>query len=241
MRFSLTLSLFFLTAMFALPGPAEAGEQDGVRCPSGFDAQISSSNRNLVCVKKGAFRLTSSCPFGYLNAHEHPIDHCFKLGEAGTSIKPIRSVPSAAPPWYPPLTKFKRIVGSSDQDDVFVADDYKFPEGGPIYMGDASKGVRCPSGWDGDVRYSNRGIRCDKLDGSPKEADCDFGWSVDRDRLGQEDRCLGVNEGPTKPMGMTKIHFDAQRSLATVGWLLDKRNGTDTWQKKLYRYPDVVE
>ena len=245
MKFATARSILLLATMFAFSGRAEAGEQDGVRCPSGFDAEISDGNRALICTKRGAFRLNSTCPLLYIPSpatNQTTVDRCFKLGDAGLpNMKEVLSSPSLAPPGYPPLSKFKRIVGSGNSDDVFVAYDFKFPEAGPIYLGDASRGVHCPSGWDGDSRYSGLGIRCDKRDGSPKEADCDSGWTVDRDRLGQEDRCLGINEGSTKAMGMTKVQFDAERALATVGWVLDKRNDTDLWQKKLYRYSAAAE
>lgn len=214
---------------------AGAGEQEGVQCPSAFAAEISDSNRALKCVKKDAFRLKSVCHGLDLMSGDAGTDECF-------SSKPFKyypSVPALAPPGYPPPTEFRRIVSKLSVDE-FVADDFKWPIKLPPYSGDPSKGVRCATGWDGDVEFGGNGIRCDKYQGSPVEADCDFGWTVVRDRLGQEDRCLGVNEGPTKPMGMTKVQFDLERALPTVGWVLDKRSGTDLWRKKVYRYPDLV-
>ena len=229
------LTAIAVLAAWQLTGQiASAGEQDGVQCPSAFAAEISDSNRALKCVKKAAYRLKSVC-HGFDLLTESGTDDCFGI-ERGNHYP---SIPALGLPGTPPASEFRRIINKTGIDE-FVADDFRWPVKLPPYSGDPSKGVRCASGWDGDEEFSGDGIRCDKYQGSPIEADCDFGWTVDRDRLGQEDRCLGVNEGPTKPMGMTKVQFDVERALPTVGWVLDKRSGTDLWRKKVYRYPDLV-
>jgi hypothetical protein len=221
---------------------AMLAEQDGVRCPSGFSARISEGERRLVCIKVGEFQLSSHCgPRGFpgvavLRMDVKGQDSCLYVDKV---VQPS-TMPRVMPPWYPPATRFRRVVVEHDADR-FVADDYAFPERLPPYGGSAMEGVRCPSGWSGESRFNGNGIRCVRNDGSPKEADCDFGWTVDRDRLGQEDRCVGINEGPTKPMGMTKIAFDAERALGTVAWYLDKRSGTDLWQKRVFTHPSAVE
>jgi hypothetical protein len=231
---------------FALAGvEARAGEQQGVRCGAGYEAEISDSNRALKCVDRNAYQLDSVCPRvralvdGALGVRgvmlEDGSDQCYVDGRT------VPSIPAYGLPGYPPASSFRRIV-SKTTTDLFVADKYHWPTADlTLYSGNPSKGVHCPSGFDGDLAYSGTGIRCDKYDGSPVEADCDVGWGVVRDKLGQEDRCVGVNEGPTKPMGMTKIQFDIERALPTVGWVLDKRNGTDLWRKKIYRWPNKVE
>ena len=221
-----------------------AGEQEGVRCGTGYEAEISDSNRALKCVDKNAYTLESVCPrvrdlvartLGIRGVMlEEGSDQCF------VTDRTVASIPADGLPGYPPASSFRRIVSKATTDH-FVADKYHWPITDiPYYSGKPENGVHCPSGFDGDLAYSGTGIRCDKYAGSPIEADCDFGWGVVRDKLGQEDRCVGVNEGPTKPMGMTKIHFDIERALSTVGWVLDKRNGTDLWRKKVYRWPDMV-
>lgn len=254
----LVLAAAQMTGQFAW-----AGEQGGVQCPVGFDAEISDSNRALRCVKKAAFHLVSICPSPAVMASREGSDTCkypdkdvtfASVVAAATTVAAANAaaaITAAAvagagaaaagisPVAFPPLSAFHRVVDKSSTD-IFVADAYIFPIKLPMYLGDASKGVRCASGWDGDERFGGNGIRCDKYQGSSVEADCDPGWIVVRDRLGQEDRCLGVNEGPTKPMGMTKIQFDIERSSSTVGWVLDTRSGTDLWRKKVYRYPDLA-
>jgi hypothetical protein len=225
-----------------------AGEQEGVRCRLGYEAEISDSNRALKCVEKNGYKLESVCPrvralvAGVLGVRgvmqESGSDQCYVDGRT------VPSVPADGLPGYPPASSFRRVV-SKATTDLFVADKYHWPSTDvpdvPYYPGKPDNGVHCPPGFDGDPVYSGTGIRCDKYEGSPIEADCDFGWGVVRDKLGQEDRCVGVNEGPTKPMGMSKIQFDLERALPTVGWVLEKRNGTDLWRKKIYRWPDKVQ
>jgi hypothetical protein len=103
--------------------------------------------------------------------------------------------------------------------------------------------VVCPAGFDGDKVFGGRGIRCDKLDGSPRSADCDgiVGWEWKRDLAGAEARCRNIvtgATGPTKPDGMTKIQHDLVRESDEIGWVLNKISGArDTWQRKVYRFP----
>jgi hypothetical protein len=130
--------------------------------------------------------------------------------------------------------------------DKFVATvhEFSFPLDRPLpFVGDASNGVVCPSGFDGDKVHSDRGIRCDKHDGSPRSADCDgiVGWEWKRDFDGAEDRCRNFvtgATGPTKPEGMTKVQHDLERASDEIGWLLSRKAGArDTWQRKVYKFP----
>lgn len=241
-----------------LAGPAHAGQQQGVKCPDGFNAQITNNNRKLVCSRP--YQLVSVCspavfakdglklgvnvvldPVG----RDGGIDQCLAVGLG----KRTDSVMSPPLPGYPPLATFERVKHAT-QPDKFVSDriDFAFPVGGPDFFGDPSKGVQCPAGFDGDSRFNGRGIRCDKYDGEPKRADCDgvhvgivsIGWELKVDRRGNEDRCVqtGSNQSdPTKPEGLPGAAFQADRARDDVGWLLRERNGRDEWQRKVYAYP----
>lgn len=256
MKVSLIAGLIATSTLLA--APAHAGRQQGVKCPDGFDAQISNGNRKLVCSRP--YRLASICPPAVFEAkgiklgsnivmdpvgRDGGIDQCLAVG-AGSKVDSVMSPPL---PGYPPLSTFKRIKNPTGPD-VFESSvtEYAFPEGGPTYVGDASKGVQCPAGYDGDKRFNGRGIRCDKHDGPPKLADCDgahagivsVGWKLEVDRRGNEDRCVpsaGGADGPTKPEGMPKVVFDRDRGANDVGWLLIDRKGRDQWQRKVYEYP----
>ena len=82
-------------------------------------------------------------------------------------------VPPVPVPGQPLESDFKRVV-SATGTDKFVAtqQQFAFPEGRPVppYIGDASKGVSCPTGHDGDKVFDGRGIRCDRNDGVPRSA-----------------------------------------------------------------------
>jgi hypothetical protein len=236
--------------------PARAGQQEGVQCPSLHLALISNGNRNLVCKFNGLTRKKSICSPVAFNARgitvgavvldpvgrDGGIDQCV----APVTNQRVDSLMESMAPYEGPPTTVNRVVSPTGQDEFEVSySKYAFPDGAMYGPGDARNGVSCPAGYDGDVRKDKwgdaNGIRCDKLDGAPKTADCDIGWTVARDQNGNEDRCLGplgLSEGPTKPAGMTKIQFDAERALPTVGWVLSKRSGADTWQRKVYAYPE---
>ena len=236
-----------LTMMLGTGTTAHANEQEGVKCRAGYEATITDGNRHLTCSSPRTFTLGSVCsPLTFSQAgiplppntniimQPSGQDTCLAVG-VGKST-PSQMTPPL--PGYPAASAFQRVVVANGPDR-FEAKviEYAFPERGPVYLGNPSKGVRCASGYDGDVKFDGKGIRCDKNDGPPKTADCDIGWTVDRDRNGKEDRCLGLNEGPTKPQGMTKIQHDFDRALGNVGWLLDKNPGSDRWQRKVYVFP----
>jgi hypothetical protein len=251
-----------IAAMFSLSSdPALAGAQQGVRCPSGFTAEISDGNRKLVCSKTATYQLDSICSpvllgpsgaKGSANVVMEPTgsDTCL----AAVTGNKVPSVMSPPQPGYPPASSFTRQVNPSGPDKfVSTRKEYKYPEAGPVYVGDASNGVKCPSGYDGDKVHDGKGIRCDKYDGPPKPADCDgigagpvaVGWQWKQDHAsGGEDRCVPVGtgpHGPTKPQGMTKVQHDLERQSDEIGWVLDKKSGArDTWQRKVYKFPDKL-
>lgn len=244
------ISLFAATS-------AHAGPQQGVRCPSGFTAEISDGNKKLVCRKTASYELASVCSPLAFSTKGITVSGNVVMEPTGSDMclavvtgNKVPSVMAPPPPNYPPVAAFTRQVNASGPDK-FVASraEYAYPEAGPVYVGDAAKGVSCPAGYDGDKVFDGRGIRCDKLDGSPKPADCDgiatgpvaIGWKWEKDHVGAEDRCVPMgsgSHGPTKPQGMTKVQHDAERASDSIGWILNKRSGErDTWQRKVYAYP----
>jgi|GEM_PF-3657393 len=225
---------------------AQAGPQQGVRCPDGTTATISDGNKLLKCsttepVEREAF--CSPVALGNqanLDVNARIVHHTNGKDFCSDPTGKVRGNVQFLPlPGDPPASQFQHVTQPGK--DVFRATKthYRFPSGGPIYnpLHKAELGVRCQSGWDGDAVFGGNGIRCDRNDGAPREADCDTLWTRDNDRRGEEDRCMGPNEGPTKPRGMTKVQFDAERALDTVGWVLDKRPGVDRWQRRVYAYP----
>lgn len=255
---ALTTLATALAATLIVAAPARAGQQQGVKCPDGFSAQISNDNRKLVCSRR--YTLQSVCSPAVFAAsglkfngnvvmdpvgRDGGIDQCFAVG-AGRKVDSVMSPPL---PGYPALDTFERKKHPTGPDTFESSKiEYAFPVSGPGYVGDASKGVQCPAGYDGDPRFNGRGIRCDKNDGPPKTADCDglhagivsVGWRLDVDKRGKEDRCVpsaGGSDGPTKPEGMTKVQHDAERALNNVGWVLKDRDGRDQWQRKVYAWP----
>ncbi len=221
-----------------------AGAQQGVRCPSGFAAVISDANRALVCRKTVTYERDSICPPLFNKMLPAGSDSC-QNELTGRSVASIM-VPPVPVPGQPLESDFKRVV-SATGTDKFVAtqQQFAFPEGRPVppYIGDASKGVSCPTGHDGDKVFDGRGIRCDRNDGVPRSADCDgiVGWEWKRDHNGAEDRCRHLvtgETGPTKPEGMTKVQHNLERQSDDIGWVLNKKSGArDTWQRKTYAFP----
>jgi hypothetical protein len=247
-----------VAATFLASAPAHAGEQQGVKCPDGFEAHISNDNRKLVCSRR--YTLQSVCSPAVFAAsglkfngnivmdpvgRDGGVDQCFAVG-AGRKVDSVMSPPL---PGYPALATFERKKHPTGPDKFESSTiEYAFPVGGRDYFGDASKGVQCPAGYDGDKRFNGRGIRCDKNDGPPKTADCDglhagivsIGWRLEVDRRGDEDRCVQTGSStsdPTKPEGLPGAAFQADRSRNDAGWVLVERNGRDRWQRKVYAWP----
>lgn len=236
--------------------PAHAGEQQGVKCPAGFDARISHENRRLVCSKTTEYAVKPVCSPLVFSARGIAVsgnvvmdtrgpDKCLAVASGQTADPQFTGLPVGVTDY-----KVSRTRVDADGTDSYIAEvtQFAFPEGGPLFVGDASKGVQCPAGFDGDRRFNGRGIRCDKNDGAPRRADCDgvhagivsIGWKLEVDRRGHEDRCVPTasgQDGPTKPEGMTKVQHDAERALNNVGWVLKDRDGRDQWQRKVYAWP----
>ncbi|KNZ32596.1 MAG: hypothetical protein AD742_10955 [Methylibium sp. NZG] len=245
--FGLTAIAATTVLWLAAPTAAQAGEQQGVRCPSGSTADIGSNNRTLKCAKVETINRDAMC-VGITVSNQGDVKQNLRLEHVtagrdvckvpgGTATSPVTFLPL---PGDPPASSFTQVEQAGK--DVFRATKnvYVFPERGPIYnpLHNASLGVACPAGYDGDPVFDGKGIRCDKRDGSPKTADCDFGFTREPDQRGNEDRCLGLHNGPTKPRGMTKIQHDLERDSDRISWYLNENVGQDTWQRKVYAFPN---
>jgi hypothetical protein len=239
MLVALAMSLFS-------PG-AHAGPQQGVRCPGGFDALISNGDKKLVCRKVIPFERDAICLPAYrLVNNGAQLDTCVvRVPNTGIAqALPPTAAPIVPAPWQKVVSELKQVPNPSGPDKfVATIHEFAFPELGSVYVGDASQGVVCPAGYDGDKAHNGRGIRCDKHDGSPRSADCDgiVGWEWKKDFSGSEDRCRNFvtgATGPTKPDGMTKVQHDRERASDDIGWVLNKKSDArDTWQRKVYKFP----
>jgi hypothetical protein len=247
MRHAFVAALVAAAASGLAAPAAQAGEQQGVRCPSGFTALISDANRKLVCRKVIPYERDAICaPTHQLENAGASLDQCV-MRVPNTALVhrvPPTALPIATSPWEKVVSELAQVANPNGLDRfVATIHQFAFPEGGSLYVGDASTGVVCPVGFDGDKVFNERGIRCDKHDGAPRSADCDgiVGWEWKRDFDGAEDRCRNFvtgATGPTKPEGMSKVQHDLERSSDAIGWVLDKNAGArDTWQRKVYKYP----
>lgn len=242
-----------------LAAPAHANTaEEGVRCPSGTTATISAEDRKLVCQGVEKIERPSVCsPIVFKNNGSIDLNTRIVMATAGSDLCVARNTAGAMIASAPSQTvflpgddptQFTREV--RDGIDAFVRTRtvYRFPEGGPNYSGDASKGVVCPGGYDGDKRFNDRGIRCDRYE--QRKAVCDIGWQIDRN-VGL-DRCfidkivfgnrVRVDGQYTIPEGTTGLTGNPE----THGWNLVKdRNGeqTDYWKKeaKDFRFPVAVQ
>lgn len=231
----------------AAPTAAHAGEQQGVQCPSGSTAAIGTGNKSLKCSKVEVIEREAKCLAVNVNK-QGSVDANLRIQHitegfdvckipGGTASSAVQFVPL---PGDPPFSSFTQTERAGK--DVFRATRtvFVFPEKGPIYnpLHQASNGVTCPAGYDGDQVFDGKGIRCDKFDGDQKNGDCDIGFTRAADQKGNEDRCLGLNNGPTKPKGMTFVQHQLERNSDRIGWVLSAPAGQDTWQRKVYAFPN---
>lgn len=240
-------------AAAAMPAAHANTTAEGVKCPTGTTAKLSNGDRKLVCeTEERVERLSVCSPVVFknnggidLNFRIETVlagsDTCVARNTAGTVIASAPSQPVFLPGDDP--TQFRREVRPGA--DVFVATKkaYRFPVGGPVYVGDASKGVTCPAGFDGDPSFGGQGMRCDRRE--LRKATCDVGWTVDRnpgkDGCFMEQIVFGnrvrVDGQYTIPEGLTGLLGNPE----THGWNLvtDKEGQVDFWAKeaKDYRFP----
>lgn len=226
---------------------------EGVQCPSGSTALISNGERKLVCEAQQRVERASVCsPVVFKNNGDINLNTRIELAPAGsdtcvarnTAGAVIASAPSQALflPGDDP-SQFQREVRAGNDVFVRTAKTYKFPVGGPVYVGDAAKGVQCQSGFDGDARFNGQGIRCDRRE--TRRATCDIGWTVDRNT--GTDKCfieklvfgnrVRVDGQFTIPEGTTGLAGNPE----THGWnlLRDHQGSVDFWAKeaKDFRFP----
>ena len=248
MKANLFTVLCALAASLCIIAPAKANEQAGVKCPDGTKSEITNGNKHLTCSKQVTYKLASICspivfrtilPSFTGNIVMEPTgrDQCLAVG-TGTKTNAVMAPPQLG---MPAADKFHIVINQSGPDHFeAVVSEFFFPQGALIpYVGDKSKGVSCPAGFDGDVKFDGKGIRCDKIVRDQVSADCDFGFTLRQDDRGNEDRCLGISEGPTKPKGITFIQLQAENALPNIQWFLRKANGADSWQKKSFAFPNA--
>lgn len=238
-------------AAAALPAAHANTPAEGVKCPNGTTARLSNASRKLVCEFQQRIERESVCsPVVFKNNGDINLNQRIEMIEAGSDT--CRSVTTGATAPSQALllpgesmAQFTREVRAGKDVFVQLRTSFRFPEGGPVYVGDAAKGVVCEPGFDGDARFEGRGIRCDRRE--LRRATCDIGWTVDRntglDRCFIEQVVFGnrvrVDGQYTIPEGTTGALGDP----ATRGWNLrqDHSGSTDFWAKeaKDYRFPVV--
>jgi len=240
-------------AVLALIGHAAAlaGPQQGVRCAAGVKGEILPGGPVLRCHKEVQIERPAVCTAEAFRAAHKPLPPDANGGSLiRTSGLDVCQYHQGRPDWVvaPPIPKRESDDpgrGEFEQiplpgADVFraLSKVYEFPQDGPVYnpFHKPKLGVRCPAGWNA-VPMGTIALRCEKLDGPSVQADCDALWTRDNDKRGLEDRCLGLNEGPTKPRGITKVQFDIDRARDDVSWHLQEQAGVDRWQRKVYAYP----
>lgn len=171
-------------------------------------------------------------------------DLCRLVG--GTATAASQMTPPL--PGMPADSAFERRINASGADS-FVATSLRlhFPLGA-IFTGNASHGVRCPSGFDPARINSGRGLRCE--DTVVKIATCDGGFSVQRrdgvDRCTKSYRDIFGNlhtETGQYTIPANAGYFGLMGNPETHGWNLDTDRGgtnTDFWVKedRAYSYPE---
>jgi hypothetical protein len=247
------LAAVLTLAAAAMPAAQANTTAEGVKCPTGTTARLSNGDRKLVCETEARVERASVCsPLVFknngdvnLNTRIEPqlsgSDSCVARNTAGAVVATQPSQALFLPGDDP--TQFRREVRAGA--DVFVATKkaYRFPEGGPVYLGDASKGVTCPAGFDGDASFGGKGMRCDRRE--LRKAMCDVGWTIDRnsgtDKCFIEQTVFGnkvrVDGQFTIPDGLTGLLGNPE----SHGWDLkrDHSGSVDYWAKeaKDYRFP----
>lgn len=237
-------------ASMSTPVVAHAGEQDGVTCEANSQATL--INGVLKCKKQKvlasicsplafgtALRVNTNIVMDPIGRDGRGTDQCLAVA-TGVIVDSVMQPPT--PGIDPPASAFHRVPDPT-RPDKFVADQFVYPLGA-IFVGDASHGVACPSGFNAVGINGDRGLRCEKVD--VKRAGCDAGWAIERHS--GRDLCV-MNLPVGRLEGKFTIPEDANYTgligdPETHGWNLDKdRNGsTDYWvsEKKTFKYPNTL-
>jgi len=227
------------------PVAAHASEQDGVTCAA--DTQAALVNGVLTCKKQKVLAsICSPVAFGKTlkvngNIVMNPSGSDTCLAVVAGNIAPSVMAPPT-PGIDPPASAFHRVVNASGPD-TFVADMYVYPVGA-LYIGDASHGVKCPSGFNAVGINGSRGLRCEAV--AVKRAGCDTGWAIERHN--GKDLCI-MNTPFGRLEGNFTIPEDANYTglignPETHGWNLDKDRvgNTDYWvsEQKSFKFPAAL-
>ncbi len=216
-----------------------AAQDGGVKCGSGFSADFN-SDKVLRCVKHETITRTSICPpinnLNYTQMEAAGSDTCKPqvVAQAGVSL------PSAMLllPGDPPASAFTRHVVETGTDN-FTAQKtaYAYPEGIgglAVFIGDASRGVKCANIDSNDVvSFSGGVLKCRDVKVTTRIADCNIGYRYSKES--GEDRCINPVGGrdATKPQG----------ELIAAGWtlLVNHDGNQDSWRKttRHYEWPVV--
>jgi len=146
------------------PVAAHASEQDGVTC--GADTQATLVDGVLKCTQQKV--LASICsPLAFGSAlkvssaivmdpvgRNGGIDQCLAVV---TGAKVDSQMQPPTPGIDPPASAFRRVPNAT-APDTFVAAKFVYPIGA-IFVGDASHGVACPSGFNAVGINGGRGLR----------------------------------------------------------------------------------
>ena len=212
-----------------------AAQDVGVKCGGGFSADFN-SDKVLRCVKKETLTRTSICPPithpNYTQMEAAGSDTCKPQVVAQAGI----SQPSAMLllPGDPAASAFKRNVVQNGADN-FTAEKttYAFPEGIgglAVFIGDASRGVKCANIDSNDVvSFSGGVLKCQDVKVSERKSHCSLpGWTLSVES--GEDRCINPVGGrdATVPDG----------ELNASGWTLQVNHdgNRDYWKKTTRKY-----
>jgi hypothetical protein len=208
-----------MAAGLATPAISVAGGANGVHCPAGYNATPSDSfNGVMKCSRVVTTPLEvrkSVCPgiAGIQFTYEQrpgAADVC-KRTDNGAFVATVPELVLDPQNWR------RDVDGSTGALDRFLKGgqprtEFAFPQGA-IFLGDAAKGAKCPSG--STAKYASGVLRCE--DERKNSACVSVGNVYQLDVRNGTDKCVldagvfGTNVQPTVPSG----------EVTTVGWNLD--------------------
>lgn len=248
-----SLAALIAAAWITMPAAQANTPTQGVKCPDGTSAQRSDGDRKLVCSFQERVERASVCsPLVFKNNGDINLNTRIEHVEAGSDTCRARNLAGVVIATEPSQAlllpgdnpaHFQREVRAGKDVFVRMRTSHRFPEGGPIYLGDASRGVQCEAGFEGTATFNGRGVRCDRRE--HRVASCDVGWTIDRrsglDKCFMEKIVFGnkvrVDGQYTVPQGMTGLFGNPENN----GWNLrrDHVGVSDYWAREAreYRFP----